>query len=149
MPQSSDPKSRIENRESKKSLPSFHVFTTSALFFLFSIGLLAAANSLSVAKFGPKWNSLVGEWKTEPGSGPVGVCGFHFDLADHVIVRTNHAELSATGAAHNDLMVISPEPAPDKGRASYYDNEGHVIEYAAEWSADGNILTFSSKAGPG
>ena len=31
--------------------------------------------------------------------------------------------------------------------AMYFDNEGHAIEYEAEWSADGAALTFLSKPG--
>ena len=47
-------------------------------------------------------------------------------------------------------MIICPGATADKGRAMYFDNEGHVIEYDAEWSPDGNTLTFLSKpaAGP-
>src|SRR5256885_671977 len=117
MSQLSHPSSIIKNPRFKKFFAPFHVFTACASFFLCGIGILAAENAPAAPKFGPKWNTLIGEWKTEPGSGPAGVCGFHFDLADHVIVRTNHAELSAGGAAHNDLMVISPEADPNKGRA--------------------------------
>lgn len=111
----------------------------------------AAPPAPAPAQFGPKWKALVGEWKGESQAGaPSGVCGFHFDLADHVIVRTNHAVLSgAAGPVHDDLMVIAPEATEDKARASYFDNEGHVIEYSASWSADGNTLIFLSKPGPG
>jgi len=112
--------------------------------------MLTAANSAPSSRFGPKWSSLTGEWKGENQSGaPSGACGFYFDLAGHVMVRTNHAELSSTAPPHDDLMVLTPDSAPDKAKATYYDNEGHVIEYLAEWSADGNNLTFTSKAGPG
>jgi hypothetical protein len=104
------------------------------------------------AKFGTKWQTLIGEWKGEAVAGGGG-CGFHFDLSDHVIVRTNHAALAATAgrpaAVHDDLMVIYPGAAEDKGKANYYDNEGHVIEYDAEWAADGGTLTFLSKPGMG
>ena len=115
----------------------------------------AAGAAGSPAKFGAKWQALIGEWKGENASGgSSGACGFHLDLADHVIVRTNHAVLTATGgnsaSAHDDLMVIYPAALEDKEKAVYFDNEGHVIEYDAEWSADGNTLTFLSKpaAGP-
>jgi hypothetical protein len=46
-------------------------------------------------------------------------------------------------------MILSPEPATDKARAIYYDNEGHVIEYDAEWSDHGKTLSFTSKPAPG
>jgi hypothetical protein len=109
-----------------------------------------AAETSSASKFGPKWSSLIGEWQGENQSGvPSGACGFHFDLREHVIVRTNHAELSAAGPAHDDLMVMAPDSNPDRAKATYYDNEGHQIEYIAEWSADGNSLVFNSKPSPG
>ena len=119
---------------------------------LIALNLVQA--SAAPAKFGSKWQALIGEWKGENASGASsGACGFHLDLGDHVIVRTNHAVLASTGGdapkAHDDLMIIYPNALEDKGNAIYFDNEGHVIEYAAEWSADGNILTFLSKPGAG
>ena len=109
-----------------------------------------AAEGSAASKFGPKWSSLLGEWKGEnQANGPSGVCGFHFDLAEYVMVRTNGAQLTAGGPVHDDLMVIAPEPNPDRAKTMYYDNEGHVIEYTAEWSADGNTLVFSTKPSPG
>jgi hypothetical protein len=115
----------------------------------------AGGAAASPTKFGAKWQTLLGEWKGENGSGgSSGACGFHLDLADHVIVRTNHAVLAATAGnaanAHDDLMIIYPGALEDKGKAVYFDNEGHVLEYDAQWSADGSTLTFLSKpaAGP-
>jgi hypothetical protein len=107
----------------------------------------------SPAKFGLKWQALLGEWKGENSSGgSAGACGFHLDLTDHIMVRTNHAVLAGDDAshAHDDLMIIYPTAQEDKGKAVYFDNEGHVIEYDADWSADGATLTFLSKpaAGP-
>jgi hypothetical protein len=116
--------------------------------------LQTAGAEASPAKFGIKWQSLIGQWRGEGASGGGGACGFHFDLSEQIIVRTNHAALPATGGRpanlHDDLMVIYPGPTEDKAKAIYFDNEGHVIEYGAEWSADGNTLTFLSKpaAGP-
>ena len=104
-------------------------------------------------KFGMKWRTLIGEWKGESASDDGAVCGFHLDLSDQIIVRTNHAKLAAAADKqaniHDDLMVIYPAVAQDKGRAIYFDNEGHVIEYEADWSADGTALTFLSKPGMG
>lgn len=119
-----------------------------AALLLLGLNFARAANGPAAPKFGPKWISLVGEWQAEGGPGS-GICGFHFDLADHVIVRTNHAELSAGAAVHEDLMIITPEATADKAKASYFDNEGHTIDYSGEWSADGNTLTFTSKPAPG
>src|SRR5215472_6759546 len=83
---------------------------------------LAAEGSASASKFALKWKVLVGEWKGEDPSGSSsGGCGFHFDLSEHIIVRTNHAVLPGLAAAHDDLMVISPG-VNDQARASYFDN---------------------------
>ena len=46
-------------------------------------------------------------------------------------------------------MVIYPGATGDKAKAVYFDNEGHVIDYDAEWSADASTLTFISKPGMG
>jgi len=124
------------------------------------LGLVAAALTVqsaraaaSSAKFGMKWNALIGEWKGEGASGGGGACGFHRDLSDQIIMRTNHATLQTSGGRpanpHDDLMVIYPGTSEDKAKAMYFDNEGHVIEYDAEWSADGTALTFLSKPGMG
>lgn len=124
------------------------------------LGLVVAALTIQSAraaapsaKFGMKWNALIGEWKGEGASGGGGACGFHRDLSDQIIVRTNHATLQTSGGKpanpHDDLMVIYPGATEDKARAMYFDNEGHVIDYDAEWSADGASLTFLSKPGMG
>jgi hypothetical protein len=106
------------------------------------------------AKFGPNWRFLIGSWVSDgPASSGSGSCSFRFNLGDHILVRTNHAELPVSGAqvaaAHDDFMVIFPGTTEAQGRAMYWDNEGHVIEYSATWSPDGTSLTFISKAGPG
>ena len=129
-----------------------------ALLVCVTVLLLTLQNSARAAspsgKFGEKWRALVGEWKGEnPSGGNSGACGFHLDLADNVIVRTNHAVLAATGGkpagAHDDLMIVYPGPTADKAKAIYFDNEGHVIDYDAEWSVDGNTLTFLGRPGAG
>jgi len=114
----------------------------------------ASAAPRAAAKFGPKWNVLIGEWiGVEAGDGGSGRCAFRFDLDKHVLIRTNHAQLPPSagrpGGAHNDLMVIRPGSGEDDAAAMYWDNEGHVIEYSAAWDAEGSTLTFLSKAGPG
>src|SRR5207247_8553732 len=69
----------------------------------------AAGAAGSPAKFGAKWQALIGEWKGEKASGgSSGACGFHLGLTDHVIVRTTHAVLPRAGAtsarAHEVLI---------------------------------------------
>ncbi len=125
-----------------------------SLLGIICLGASAQAAGPAAAKFGPQWRLLVGEWTSEGAAG-VGadVCAFRFSLGDHILVRTNHAELPAAGnrpgGTHDDLMVIYPGATDAQGQATYWDNEGHVIEYTATWSSDGNTLTFLSKPGPG
>jgi hypothetical protein len=103
------------------------------------------------------WNSckfLLGEWIGEgggnvPGQGEGG-SKFYFDLQDRILVRTNYSVFPATkdrlAFTHNDLMIIYQESGAT--RADYFDNEGHVIHYTAEFSKDQDILTFTSEIKP-
>jgi len=118
------------------------------------LGLILAAPA---APFGPQWSVFVGEWKGEgkgsPGEGS-GLATFRFELEGHVLVRRNVSDYPAAGskpaAHHEDLMVVSPGASPSEAQAIYFDNEAHVIEYTASWSADGKTLTIlSSASAPG
>ncbi len=129
----------------------------SALLTLVCMVCLAAVAQTptnSTSTFGPQWRLLVGEWTSEasPATGP-GTCAFQFSLGGHILIRTNHAEAlpsgGRSGGTHEDLMVIYPGANEAPARATYWDNEGHVVEYSATWSADGNALTFLSKPGAG
>lgn len=99
------------------------------------------------------WRFLLGEWVGEgdgaPGQG-AGGCKFYLDLQDTILVRTNHAEYPATkdrpAFTHDDLMVIYQ--VSGTYRAVYFDNEGHVINYTAEFSNDFNTLAFTSDIKP-
>jgi len=84
---------------------------------------------------------LIGEWIGK-GSGAPGEAGgffsFRFELEEKILVRRNRADYPATkekpAYSHTDLMVIyKEEPAP---RAIYFDNEGHIINYAVTVSKD-------------
>jgi hypothetical protein len=94
------------------------------------------------------WQYYLGEWigqgAGEPGEGNGGF-RFYFDLQDQILVRKNFAEYPASeekpAYRHDDLMVIYREPERSF-RATYWDNEGHVIHYTAEFSQDKNTLTF-------
>jgi hypothetical protein len=108
----------------------------------------------SEGKLGTQWGILAGEWTSDAtaGSGS-GHCAFRFELGGHILVRTNHAELPAAGSrpagVHDDFMVVYPGKGEAQAQANYWDNEGHVIEYSANWSADGTTLEFLSKPGAG
>ena len=125
-----------------------------AIIPLFCFAALAQSATTPGGEFGPQWRLLAGGWKAEASAGsPAGSCAFRFELGGHILVRTNHAETLPRGntpaGTHNDLMVISPGTTGAQALATYWDNEGHLIEYSAGWSTDGNTLTFLSKPGPG
>lgn len=109
-----------------------------------------AANKLDA-----KWSALVGDWSGEgtgsPGNG-AGTSSFKFDLQQQVLVRRSHSEYPASGGrpatVHDDLMVIYPGVG-NESHATYFDNEGHVIEYTATWSVGDETLTFVSKPASG
>jgi hypothetical protein len=132
---------------------------TVILWGIFQVAMRAAQENsvqpaLGAGKLDSKWNGFVGEWtgegKGSPGNGS-GTSSFKFDLQKHVLVRRSHSEYPASGqrpaTVHDDLMVIYPGTG-DESRAIYFDNEGHVIEYTATWSAGGDALTFVSKPTP-
>lgn len=100
----------------------------------------------------PDWTRLqflIGRWTAvgsgSPGEGR-GEFSFAFDLQNRVMVRRSHTDYPATANqpafAHDDLIVIHAEGSQFK--ADYYDNEGHVIRYSIEISAEGRTCTFVS-----
>jgi hypothetical protein len=100
------------------------------------------------------WRFLLGEWTGEGGGQPgqgTGTFSFNFDLQGKVLVRRNHADYHVTkdrpASSHEDLMVIYQEEGP-RTRGIYFDSEGHVIHYTAEFSEDKNTITFVSAPAP-
>lgn len=114
---------------------------------------LVAGSARAETKDDP-WSAfrfLTGEWVGEGDGGPgQGSGGFTLtpELGGKILVRRSRAEYPAAGGrpavAHEDLMVIEPPAAGQGARATYWDNEGHVIHYTASPSADGQNLTFIS-----
>jgi hypothetical protein len=105
---------------------------------------------LSVNSWAPL-SFLLGEWIGEGGGTPgqgTGGFSFAFDLQKTIVVRKNHAEYPATkerpAYSHSDLMIIYPQPGGSRLRAIYFDNEGHVIDYAVESSE--STVQFRSEA---
>ncbi len=97
---------------------------------------------------------LLGEWVGEgagqPGQGEGGST-FTLDLKDNILVRKNSNKIPAANdrpaVDHEDLMVIY-QPPQKPACAVYWDNEGHMINYTAEFSSDGKTLTFVSEIIP-
>ena len=98
---------------------------------------------------------LLGAWEATGGGAPgsgAGTTSFERRLGNKVIVRTNHADYPATkdrpASSHDDLMVIYAT-SDGQIRASYYDSEGHVIDYTAETSDGSAVFTSGNVPGAG
>jgi hypothetical protein len=98
---------------------------------------------------------LVGEWQGlgsgAPGEGEGGT-SFAFNLDGKILVRNNWAKYppkpgEKTGPSHLDFMIIYPEAGSGSLRAIYFDNEGHVIQYAVTFPAQRNAVVFETAAG--
>jgi len=90
---------------------------------------------------------LLGDWVGE-GSGGGGAFSLHPELGGKILVRKNHAEYPATNQRpailHDDLLVVYRKSPSAPYRATYWDNEGHIIEYTVTGSPDGKSLSFVS-----
>jgi len=128
--------------------------------FIVAIVLLSSA-CLPAQQFSakPNWDSLrflLGKWVGEGGGDAgqgTGSFLFEPDLQGRVLVRRNHAEYPASkerpAYVHDDLMVLFIDSATGRIRATFYDNEGHVINYGVELSEDGRKVVFLSDPATG
>lgn len=96
---------------------------------------------------------LIGSWVSEgkPESGS-GSFTLEPDLQGKILVRKNIAHLPAAkgrpAGTHEDLMVVYRDPRGKQLRASYFDSEGHVIQYAVNPSPDRKSIVFLSDRDP-
>jgi hypothetical protein len=104
-------------------------------------------------RMGSAWKIVMGDWtgtgSGEPGKGSGGF-SFKPDLQGSVLVRKSHSEYPAIqgrpATVHDDLMIVYAEQGST--RATYFDNEGHVINYTPSFSPDGKTLTLVSDSAP-
>jgi hypothetical protein len=96
------------------------------------------------------WQYLIGEWIGEGGGQPGqggSVMTFEFDLQRQVLLRRNHMDFIATkdrpAFAHDDLTVIHPDEGGTM-RGTYYDNEGHIIQYTVSPIVNQDTIIFIS-----
>lgn len=121
--------------------------------FIFVASASHAQQGQGANTWGP-WQFLLGEWigggSGEPGKG-AGSFAFALDLQNEIIVRKSHTEYPPSkdrpAFSHDDLMVVYQEPQKQT-QAIYFDNEGHVIHYSVEFSADSNSVIFLSDRRP-
>lgn len=130
-------------------LKTLNVFAM--LFFFVAVNNLYSQNS-------PKtdWSAfkfLLGEWVGEGSGAPgeaKGAFTFSYDLQNQILVRKNYAEYPAQNGRpafrHDDLMIVYREGNLTK--AVYFDNEGHIINYAANLSSDSLSAIFISEPNP-
>ena len=89
-----------------------------------------------------KWE---GEGSGEPGQGS-GSFSFELSLDGNVVTRTSRSDYPAAGGRpavhHEDFMVVFAEGG--QLRASYFDNEGHVIHYLAAYVPESATVIFTS-----
>jgi hypothetical protein len=126
-----------------------------ALSFLLLTPILALAESPAEDAFGGV-RFLIGEWVTTTGGGAPGQAlsgGFTFEpeLDGRIMVRRSHSEYAARagekeGVKHADLLVVFPTPTGLQ--ATYWDNEGHVIQYGVK-TEDGRATFETDAAVPG
>jgi hypothetical protein len=100
-----------------------------------------------------RWRFLLGEWTGtgagDPGAGSGGST-FALELDGKILVRHNRADYPATpgrpAVAHRDLLIVYPGTCDSLFRASYFDNEGHAIQYRVLAPAAGGRAIFDSEA---
>lgn len=115
---------------------------------LLVVSVLCAGQQPSKMPRWDAWRFWMGEWVAEgdPAQGS-GYYSLLPDLQGRVLVRKNHAEYAATkdrpAVVHDDLMVIYGG-ADAAQKATYWDNEGHLIDYAVSLTPDGNSVIFVS-----
>jgi hypothetical protein len=125
-----------------------------SLLICVTLGLSATNSFTQQSPTVPNWDAfrfLVGDWVGDgtgiPGKATGGF-SFAYDLQGQVLVRKNYANYPPTkdrpAFSHDDLMVVYQEPGGKQIKASYFDSEGHVIQYAVKFSDDGGTLTFLS-----
>jgi hypothetical protein len=111
------------------------------LLFVLAHSLARAQNdALSPLRF------LIGDWVAiDTPAGETGAFAFRLAVQDHVIVRTNEADYSATAerpaSRHEDLLVVYSENGSLK--ADYFDSERHVIRYSAQPRQPAGVVFIS------
>jgi hypothetical protein len=110
--------------------------------------LVALMPSLAKAQNDPlsPLGFLVGDWiAVDMPTGESGAFTFKNALQNHVLVRTNEANYSATAerpaSRHDDLLVVYSENG--SLRADYFDSEGHVIRYAVQPRPPDGVVLMS------
>jgi hypothetical protein len=121
--------------------------TAAAAFFL--LGCMASSAPAADDSWAD-FRFLIGEWVGDaPPGGPSATFTLQPELGGKILVRKHIADVPAgqgrPAGRHEDLMVVYRDQPGKPAKASYYDNEGHVIQYAASALPDMAGLVFVSE----
>ncbi|HEX4850180.1 MAG TPA: hypothetical protein VFV08_05195 [Puia sp.] len=116
--------------------------------------LLLSFRFISYSQSSNDWDKLgalkgewIGEGSGQPGQGE-GAFTFDYSLDKKIMVRKNHSSYPASGTkpavSHDDLMVIYSSSKSGPLQSIYFDNEGHVINYAIHIIEDNKSIQFVS-----
>ncbi len=109
----------------------------------FACALAAGAEDWGPLQF--LTGSWTGEGSGQPGDSSAGAFTLTPDLDGTVLVRRSFADYPASGGRpavhHTDLTVIYRDGAAKPIRATYWDNEGHVIQYSVQTSTGSAVFT--------
>ena len=116
-------------------------------FFLVAFSFLIFRSFAQENTTWSNWSWLIGEWKGvgsgQPGSGG-GIFSFQNDLNGKILIRKSHSEYPAQGnrtaTIHDDLMIVSLDYTGNPTKASYFDNEGHNINYSITYAPNSVVL---------
>lgn len=97
------------------------------------------------------WDFVLGTWAGEGGGEPgQGKGGFTFapELDGRILVRRSFTEFPPSagrpGFRHDDLIIVDRDAA-GATRATYWDNEGHRIDYEVTLSEKPRTITFQTR----
>ena len=118
--------------------------------FLLSAVLIIGLSNLFSQEPNSTWDQLnyltgnwIGEGSGSPGTGS-GCFSFKYELDKNIMIRKSHSEYPGkkenTVIIHDDLMIIYIKDKDIPGKAIYFDNEGHVINYSIQFPDDSNIV---------
>lgn len=119
-----------------------------SIFFMGANRVSAQQKAVTV----PEWNFVLGDWIGEgsgkPGEG-AGWFTFNKELDGNVLVRKNHTAFPAANgkpaSVHDDLLIVYLDNAGALTKAIYFDNEGHVINYAVSFNQTEKSLVFTGE----
>lgn len=108
---------------------------------------LLASLALQAEDWGPL-QFLLGEWTGEgggqPGQASAGSFSFTPDLQGAILLRRSFAEYPPADGRptirHDDLTIVYRDAK--QFRATYWDNEGHIIQYSVQ-PAEGGVVFVS------